>query len=108
MKSTEPCIVALLLSTMEILGDYFDDNDQLTDILKDMANHLGTAPYTIQDLQAMNYYVMIEPIAIMRVALDGEKLTLALTATEGALYDKKIGDYIFSSKITFQHLHPLS
>ena len=70
---------------IQTVRDYFDDNDQLTDILKDMANHLGTAPYTIQDLQAMNYYVMIEPIAIMRVALDGEKLTLALTATHGAL-----------------------
>ena len=84
---------------IQTVRDYFGDDDQLFDILKDMANHLGTAPYTIQDLQAMNYYVMIEPIAIIRVALDGEKLTLALTATEGALYDKKIGDYIFSAKI---------
>ncbi len=84
---------------IQTVRDYFGDDARLTNILKDMASHLGSSPYTIEDLKAMNYYVMIEPIAIMRVALDGEKLTLALTATEGALYDKKIGDYIFSAKI---------
>ena len=57
---------------IQTVRDYFDDDGSLTIILQKMANHLGTAPYTIQDLQAMNYYVMIEPIAIMRVALDGE------------------------------------
>mgnify|MGYP001105396636 CR=1 FL=1 len=85
--------------SIQTIRDYFDDKNTITKILKDMANHLGSVPCTIMDLQAMGYYVMIEPIAIMRVELGGEKLTLALTATEGALYDQKIGNYIFSSKI---------